>query len=289
MTRNTRLLIVLGVAVGTALLASVGVYVAISRQPLKEVEVDWVPVVVAAKALDVGVGLAEGDVKVIKWPKESELAGAHAEVKDVVMRGLIVAVAENEPITDNRLAPRDSGIGLPPAIKVGMRAMSVRVNDVIGVAGFVVPGTRVVVIVTVQRDQDAISRVVVEYVQVLTAGTRYDEAEIKKEGKAIPSSVVTLMVSPSDAERIALAQTEGQITLVLRNPLDTGDAKTTGIRTATLLEASAAPLAIPTRVASGRAVRPPAPSRPPLPPVPSATPYTVEVLRAGDLKRVMIQ
>ena len=151
------------------------------------------------------------------------MPGAFAKVEDVVDRGLIATVEENEPLTAAKLAPLEAGAGLPPSIPPGMRAISVKVNEVVGVAGFVVPGTRVDVMVTLtnrQAQQDSMTRVVVSNVQVLTAGTRYDQ-ENAKDGKPIPSTVVTLLVTPDDAERIALAASEGQIMLTLRNPLDT--------------------------------------------------------------------
>ncbi len=141
----------------------------------------------------------------------------------MVNRGLIATVAENEPLTEGKLAPLEAGAGLPPSIPPGMRAISVKVNEVVGVAGFVVPGTRVDVMVTLadrQKEQKSLTRTVVSNVQVLTAGTRYDQ-EKAKEGAPIPSTVVTLLVTPDDGERIALAASEGQIMLAFRDPLDT--------------------------------------------------------------------
>jgi pilus assembly protein CpaB len=125
--------------------------------------------------------------------------------------------------------------GLPPSIPPGMRAVSVKVNEVVGVAGFVVPGTRVDLMVTLtnRQAQESLTRIVVSNVQVLTAGTRYDQ-ENAKDGKPIPSTVVTLLVSPEDGERIALAASEGQIMLTLRNPLDTSSPTTLGTRTTAL-------------------------------------------------------
>jgi pilus assembly protein CpaB len=161
-----------------------------------------------------------------------------------------------------------------------MRAMSIKVNEVIGVAGFVVPGTRVDVLVTLtHRDKDdSLARVVVENVGVLTAGTRYDQDNAKKEGKPIPSTVVTLMVTPEDSERIALAQTEGQLMLSLRNPLDTKAADTHGVRTSSLFGAPPPPPAPAVRTATQKPVVVPVVAAVP------ATVYTVETIRAA--KRV---
>ncbi len=114
-----------------------------------------------------------------------------------------------------------------------MRALSVKVNEVVGVAGFVVPGTRVDLLVTLRQDQnrDSMTRVVVSDVQVLTAGTRYDQ-EKARDGQPIPTTVVTLLVTPEDSEKVTLASSEGQIMLTLRNPMDRKPTETNGIRTA---------------------------------------------------------
>src|SRR5436190_3664791 len=120
-----------------------------------------------------------------------------------------------------------------------MRAISIKVNEVIGVAGFVVPGTRVDVVTIISRsakgaDEDMISKVVVSNVQVLSAGTRYDQEEARSDGKPIRSTVVTLMVDPLDAERIALAQSQGELMLTLRHPLDIAPTDVPGVRKAAL-------------------------------------------------------
>src|SRR5690606_24802290 len=127
---------------------------------------------------------------------------------------------------------------------------SVKVNEVIGVAGFVVPGTRVDVVVTLSSGQniDSQSRVVVSNVQVLTAGTKFDQ-EQARDGKPVPSTVVTLLVTPEDAERIALASAEGSIMLTLRNPLDMEPTETKGTRMAALMGAPDPPPV--TRVVKG--------------------------------------
>ena len=167
-----------------------------------------------------------------------------------------------------------------------MRAISVKVNEVVGVAGFVVPGTRVDVMVTLtnrQAQQDSMTRVVVSNVQVLTAGTRYDQ-ENAKDGKPIPSTVVTLLVSPEDGERIALAASEGQIMLTLRNPLDTSPTDDSGTRT----DRSARTAGGGCAGASAPAPRASAPAKP-VQPAPAAAPapkiYTVEAIRGAKRSR----
>ena len=175
-------------------------------------------------------------MKVVRWPKDAPVEGAFSKVEDVLNRGVIAPVATNEPLTGAKLAALEAGAGLPPSIPQGMRAISVKVNEVVGVAGFVVPGTRVDVMVTLkgrQNDDQSMTRIVCSNVQVLTAGTRYDQ-EKAKDGNAIPSTVVTLLVKPDDGERIALAAEEGQLMLSLRNPLDVEPTVTTGVKTAGL-------------------------------------------------------
>ena len=236
MDRNTRTAVVVGVAVLLAAVASLGMYRIVSRMPAKTVEVKTINVVVAQHPLKLGTRITADHVKLVEWPANAPVANSFSKIEDVLNRGLISEVAENEPLTNSKLAALEAGAGLPPSIPPGMRAISVKVNEVIGVAGFVVPGTRVDVMVTLSgknRDQDSTTRVVVSNTQVLTAGTRYDQ-ENAKDGSPIPSTVVTLLVTPEDGERIALAATEGQIMLTLRNPLDQDPTSTSGVRTGAL-------------------------------------------------------
>ena len=282
MNRSKRTAVVIGVAVLLAAVASLGMYRVVSRMPVQAAELETVDVVVAQHPLRLGTRLARDHVRLVKWPAEAPVAGSFSQIEDVLDRGLIAAVEPNEPLTEAKLAALAAGAGLPPAIPPGMRAISVKVNEVVGVAGFVVPGTRVDVMVTLaqrqQQNQDSVTRVVVSNAQVLTAGTKYDQ-EKAKEGTPIPSTVVTLLVTPEDGERIALAASEGQIMLALRNPLDTETTTTTGIRTAALLGGAQAPPAPatpkPARRVAARPVEPtPAPT-------PTPTIYTVEAIRGA--------
>jgi len=283
MDRNKRTAVVLVIAVLLAGVASLGMYRVISRIPARDsAEMKTVDVVVAQHPLKLGARLTNDDIKLAKWPADSQVPGTFAKLEDVVDRGLISDIGENEPLTTARLAAREAGAGLPPSIPPGMRAVSVKVNEVIGVAGFVVPGTRVDVMVTLtnrQQQQDSITRVVVSNVQVLTAGTRYDQ-ENAKDGKPIPSTVVTLLVAPDDGERIALAASEGQIMLTLRNPLDTAPTATSGVRTAGLLGQTAEAPA-QTKPRATRASAPAKPVQPEPAAVPATKPYTVEAIRGA--------
>jgi pilus assembly protein CpaB len=236
MNRRTRTLIVMAVALVCAAVASLAVYYAV-RQIVQLNERDrpkQVDVAVAARPVSMGICLGEDDVKIVQWPATTKIDGVHPRKEDVLGRGLVASVVENEPLTDRKLAPAKAGCGLPPSIQTGKRAISVKVNEVIGVAGFVVPGAQVDVLVTIRQERQTTSRVVVSNVQVLTAGTSYDQ-EKAKDGKPVPTTVVTLMVAPSDAERIALAAAEGQILLTLRNPLDKAATETPGVTTPDLI------------------------------------------------------
>ncbi|MGE0460836.1 MAG: Flp pilus assembly protein CpaB [Vicinamibacterales bacterium] len=282
MNRTNRTLIVFLLSVLVAGVASFFVYRAVQQIPVREVEVKSYQVAVASKALPVGTMLTPSDVRLVAWPASSPVAGGYTTVEEVVNRGLIASVVENEPLTSAKVAEAAAGAGLPPTITAGMRAISVKVNEVIGVAGFVVPGTRVDVVVTLARQEDSVSRVVVTNVQVLAAGTRYDQ-EQARDGKPLPSTVVTLLVTPQDAERIALASAEGQIMLTLRNPIDTEPTETKGTRMAALMGAPEPPPV--TRVVRGvpRAVPPPAPAPAP-PPV-----YAVETIRAAKRTQEVVK
>jgi pilus assembly protein CpaB len=257
--------------------ASFLVYRTISRMPVREVEVASVQVAVATENLPMGTMLTKDHVKLVGWPSANQVPGAYPSAESVIGRGLIQGVATNEPLTESKLAPVEAGAGLSPSIPAGMRAMSVRVNDVVGVAGFVLPGSRVDVVLTLARDA-ALSRVVLSNVQVLTAGTKYDQ-DAAKNGQPIATRVVTLLLTPDDAEKMALAESAGEITLVLRNPLDMTPTETKGARMAALLGAPDPPPVIKPD-SSGRP-RVFVPKKPVEVAPPPAKPYSVETIRAA--------
>ena len=288
MNRTTRTVVVIGTATLIAAIASFGVYTAVKSVPVREVEVAHMYVAVAARNLPPGASVGERDVKLVAWPSKHPVSQSFSTVEEVVNRGLVAGVVENEPLTQHKLAPRGSGAGLPPTIPPGMRAMSVKVDEVIGVAGFVAPGTRVDVVVTLRQSGDSnepMSRAIVSNVLVLTSGTRLDQ-EQAKDGKPHPSTVVTLAVSPDDAERFALASVEGRISLSLRNPMDVAPTDTAGVRVTALMRGM--------RPDEGESLAPPAPARrgrpevaraaAPISALPVLAPpsiYTVETIRAA--------
>jgi pilus assembly protein CpaB len=216
-----------------------GTYNAINAQPVKTVSAPTQPVVVASADLPLGAELKKEDLTVVNFPVGAAPEGAFAKPADVIGRGLIVSMVKSEIVLNAKLASKEAGAGLPPVIPDGMRAVSVRVNEVIGVAGYVLPGTRVDVLATASPNgapQDTTSKVILANVQVLTAGTRMEQDQEK--GKPMQVTVVTLLVYPEQSERLALASTEGKIQLALRNPLDTSAPDTPGMKTAVLLGAT---------------------------------------------------
>lgn len=278
MNRQKRTLIVVTASLALAAVAAFAIYRVIQQLPVRQVEVASTPVVVAAEAIPVGTMLEARHLRTVAWPSRNPVQGGVATPEAVVGRGVIVPIGANEPVTLTKVAGPEAGAGLPPIIPAGMRAISVRVNEVIGVAGFVTPGTRVDVVVTVGQDAERMmTRTVVSNVQVLTAGSRFDQETARKDGKPIQTSVVTLMVLPDDAEKIALAQNEGKLTLALRNPLDVEPTATNGVRLANLMNGTGAqPVVDPVR---NRVVA----RRPPPPPPAAAAPsvYMVETIRAA--------
>src|SRR5438132_5811174 len=241
-----RVFVVLVLAVTVGGVFAFATYNYVNRIPAKTVTIPTKQVVVAAADLDIGAELGRDDIRIIDWPANAVPAGAFNDPKDVMGRGLILPVIQNEPILPMKLASKEAGGGLPPAIPAGLRAVSVRVNEVIGVAGYVLPGTHVDVVATVSPTEqrgDMTSKVILTNVQVLAAGTKIDRDTDKN--KPMPVSVVTLLVDPEEAERLTLAASEGKIQLALRNPLDRATPATRGIRPAALL--GVAPIARATR------------------------------------------
>ncbi len=275
---------VLAVTAGGAL--AFGTYNYMQHLPAKSTSIPTRPVVVAAADLDIGAELRREDIRIIDWPANAVPANAISDPKDVIGRGLILPVIENEPFLPMKLASKEAGAGLPPVIPPGLRAVSVRVNEVIGVAGYVLPGTRVDVVATVSpsgQGSDMTSKVILTNVQVLAAGTKIDRETDKN--KPIPVSVVTLLVNPEEAERLTLASTEGKIQLALRNPLDKTMPATPGVRPSALFG-----VGVPirtgiarTRVAANLPVtaKPVAAAEPDLP--------TVEIIRGDKRAREVVR
>lgn len=195
------------------------------------------PVAVAAQPLSVGHTVTEEDVKMIQWPADQIPAGFSEAASEVVGRGVITPIAVNEPLLASKLARAEAGGGLPITIPEGKRAMSVAVNEVIGVAGFIQPGTYVDVLVTAEppegaRQSDSQTQVVLQDVQVLSAGQTYQR---NVDGTPQTVSVVTLLVTPEEAETLTLAADYGRLQLALRNTLDRDSVETEGMAAGSIL------------------------------------------------------
>src|SRR5690606_2954723 len=148
-----------------------------------------------------GAQVTADDLRLVDWPVTAVPQGAFSSIDDVAGHGLVMPVIQNEPILPMKLAAKELGAGLPVVIPPGKRAVSVRVDEVIGVAGYVLPGTRVDVIATASpttNHEDTTSKVVLSNVEVLAAGTKYEQDESR--GKPMAVNVVTLLVTPEDTE-----------------------------------------------------------------------------------------
>src|SRR5579862_2152450 len=179
-----------------------------------------VEVVVAANDIQVGARIEEHDVRLVRYPASSLPQGTPTKRSQVLGRGVILPIAKGEFILPSKLAPENAGAGLPSLIPPGMRAVSVRVNEVVSVAGFVGPGTRVDILLTGTPNGSSESQTttVLQNVAVIASG---HTLERNAAGEAQNTPVITLLASPEDAERLTLASSEGKIQLILRNPLDT--------------------------------------------------------------------
>jgi len=177
-------------------------------------------VIVAADDIQVGSRVEEHDVRIARFPATGLPPGAYTKRSQVMGRGVIIPISRGEFVLPSKLAPENAGSGLPALIPPGMRAVSVRVNEVVSVAGFVGPGTRVDVLLTgtPNGSSESQTNTVLQNVAVIASGQRLER---NAAGEAQSTPVITLLASPEDAERLTLASAEGKIQLVLRNPLDT--------------------------------------------------------------------
>jgi pilus assembly protein CpaB len=175
--------------------------------------------VAATANLEAGEILQAKSLKLVDWPSAAPLQGAFAKPQDVVGRTVLYPVAADEPIQERQLSAVGAGVGLTVKIPEGMRAISLRTDEIVGVAGYLLPGTHVDVLVTYKApgSQDPITSTVLQDVEILTAGQKMQP---DPEGKATSVDVVTLLVNPRDAERAVLASAQGTVHFVLRNGTD---------------------------------------------------------------------
>ncbi|HUP90327.1 MAG TPA: Flp pilus assembly protein CpaB [Longimicrobiales bacterium] len=210
-------------------------------------------VVIAARDLAPGTTVSQADVKIAQWPANLMPSSPARSVDEVVGRGVVAPIYQGEPVMAGRLGANGAGAGLPVLLAAGERALSVRVDDVIGVAGFIQPGSHVDVLVSAREGGEPSANVVLQDVRVLATGQHLQPDTIRSEQAA---AVITLAVTPEQAELLTLAANEGRIQLALRHPLDSAPAKTTGASMAQLMR-NAKPVVIAPRAGAPKAPRRP--------------------------------
>ena len=236
MNRN-RIMVVVGIALLLAVLASVGAYKFLSGQSrvAQQARLQTVGIVVAMVDIPLGSTINPNQVAVSPWPKESYPKDAIADPKVVVGRIALRDFTRGEPVVESKLVPLNKSTGLLSLkIPSGMRGFSVKVNEVVGVGGFIVPDSRVDVVVTTspsQQSQEKISKIVLEDIRVLAAGQVIEQ----KENKPVTVNTVTLALLPEEAEKLALAGNDGIIQLVMRNFTDNALVMTGGANKGRLL------------------------------------------------------
>jgi pilus assembly protein CpaB len=261
--RNKRFFIVLAGALLFGLLAAVSVsrYLSSAQAYTKSLR----GVAVAKVAIPLGTKMVPEQLMLVQFPQESTPDGAFDSIEKLAGRVAVVNIAPREPITEARLAPEGTAGGLSAIIPEGYRAMTVKVDDVVGISGFIMPGTLVdVVVVIVPTDtgiaQDPISKIVLQNIKVLANGQNIDKPESEREANSVKA--VTLLVTPEEAEKLALASSEGKLQLVMRNSIDQGDEQTKGINKRGLLGGDKAnPQPEPGSLKSERPEPKPAPRR----------------------------
>ncbi|HEY6939684.1 MAG TPA: Flp pilus assembly protein CpaB [Terriglobales bacterium] len=271
MNRN-RLLLIGILALGVGALVSYMVYTTL-RRTVATVKQANTQVVVAALDLQVGAKLEDKDLQEIRLPGANLPQGYFQNKADVLGRGVVMPIAKGEFILPSKLAAENAGAGLPSLIPPGMRAVSVRVNEVVAVAGFVIPGTRVDVLLTgnPRGTDEPLTTTVLENVEVLAAGQKLQRSA-QGEPQSVP--VITLLVSPEDAQKLTMASSEGHIQLALRNPLDTSEENLAVLRDSSLYRMGGpAPDPRPARTRVRRAAAPK--------PAPQPSMYVVEMIK-GD-------
>ena len=234
--RNKRFFIVLVGALIFGVLAAVSVsrYLSSAQAYSKNMS----KVAVAKVAIPIGSKIIPEQIMVVQFPKESTPDGAFDTPEKLAGRVAVVNIAAKEPITEPKLAAEGTAAGLSAVIPEGYRAMTVKVDDAAGISGFIMPGSLVDVVVTIDpregaAQQDPVSKIVLQSIKVLANGQNIDKPENEREANSVKA--VTLQVTPEQAEKLALAATEGKLQLVMRNQIDQGDEQTPGVNKRNLL------------------------------------------------------
>jgi pilus assembly protein CpaB len=226
---------------GVAIVAGLGAALLITRyleRRTVSVSTPTSKIVVAAMDLPLATRLRPEQLRMADWPVTAMPPGAIRDVKEAIDHILTSRVLEGEPLLPGKLAARDAGNGLAALIPSNMRAIAVRVDDVVGVAGFIHPDDRVDVIVTIHpvkpADSEATSKVILQNVKVLAVGKELEVNE-RNRNQANPVTVATLLVNPEESEKLALSATEGRLMLTLRSWTDNQAVITGGMNASTLL------------------------------------------------------
>jgi pilus assembly protein CpaB len=226
------------VMIGVSFAAAAGAAVLASQWMNQQADLNTRKVMVASTDINLGTRLSGDVVRLADWPADSVPAGAFSEARQIDSRVTRVAVQRGEPILESKLALPGATGGLSAVVAEGKRAMTVRVNDVIGVAGFALPGNYVDILVSTQGERrlsdatdQSISKLVLERILVLAVAQEASQNDTKP--KVV--NAVTLEVTPEQAEKLDLARSVGQLSLVLRNQIDQQPAETAGATKATLL------------------------------------------------------
>jgi pilus assembly protein CpaB len=234
--RNKRFFIVLTGALLFGVLAAVSVsrYLSSAQAFSKDLK----RVVVAKVAIPLGTKIVAEQLMAVQFSKESAPDGAFESPDKLVGRVAVVNIGVREPVLEARLAPEGTSGGLSAIIPEGYRAMTVKVDDVVGISGFIMPGTLVDVVVVIDPQENAgkadpISKIVLQNIKVLANGQNIDKPENQRDANSVKA--VTLLVTPEQAEKLALASSEGKLQLVMRNSIDQGDEQTEGINKRALL------------------------------------------------------
>jgi pilus assembly protein CpaB len=275
---NKRFLSVLLFAVVVAGLASLILYRQIAGNVGSQEETTTQQILVASRDLPIGTLIRDSDVRMASWSGEIP-PGALLTSEEAVNRGVLSNIYSGEAIVTSRLAAEGAGGGLAATIPQGKRAVAVKVDQVIGVAGFVVPGMRVDVVIAGNPggrsagNLGTLSKTLLQNIEVLSAGQNIQRDE---EGKPIQVQVVNLLVTPEQAEKLTLATREAQIQLVLRNPLDQEEVSTDGAALSNLFSGARPKAPAPRRT------MPSPPPRPREPMVVAPPPSTIEVIHGVE-------
>lgn len=284
---NKRLATILLFALVVSAAASFLLYQALKSRLGAERGIATTEVPVARTQMEAGALIKDTDLTTAQWPGAAP-ANVLMKKEEIVGRGVIAMIYPGEPIRADRLAPVGAGAGLASTIPVGMRAVAIRVNDVVGVAGFVTPGQRVDLLIlgTSPNAQGTVSKTLLQNIVVLSAGQQIQK---DAEGKPIPVPVVNLLVTPDQAEIVSLASNHAQIQLVLRNPMDKEAVTTKGALFGSLFTGLGGPPPPPApRPMVARAPAPPPAAKPVEAPKKPESPPTVvvEILNGGSKAQV---